>query len=151
MGVSTFHPQPTYGGIPMPLKLTAATSITFLDSLFVQLINDILDKSPGDVSNGVILNFRDPTYSAENGGFHPVELAVSPKGDLLYLTDFSFAGMPPFVELGIELDWNFERDSFRQFDSFYGLECGRGLLGLYTKNFAAYYEGGCFEVEVTPL
>ena len=31
------------------------------------------------------------------------------------------------VELGIELDWNFEQGSFRQFDSFYDLECGRGL------------------------
>jgi hypothetical protein len=133
----------------LTLKLTATTSITFLDSQFVQLINDILLKSPGDVSNGVILNFRDPTYSAEKGGFHPVELSLSPSGDLLYLTGFAYFGVPPFVELGIELDWNFEQDSFRQFDSFYDLECGRALLGLYTKNFVAYHKGGRYETEVT--
>ncbi len=55
------------------------------------------------------------------------------------------------VELGIELDWNFEQNSFRQFDSIYDLECGRGLLGLYTRNFVAYFRGGCFRTEVTTL
>jgi hypothetical protein len=55
------------------------------------------------------------------------------------------------VELGIELDWSFEHDYFRQFDSMYDLECGRGLLGLYTRNFAAYYDSGVYRVEVTPL
>jgi hypothetical protein len=135
----------------MPLEINPQTRIAMLGPEFVQVINSVMRSANTPNGDGVILNFRDPEYCAEKGGFHPVELAVSPKGDLLYLTDFSFAGMPPFVELGIELDWNFEQDSFRQFDSFYDLECGRGLLGLYTKNFVAYHKGGCYEVEVTAL
>jgi hypothetical protein len=59
--------------------------------------------------------------------------------------------MPPFVELGIELDWSFEQDSFRQFDGMYDLVCGRSLLGLYLANFTAYYNSGVYEVEVTRL
>ena len=59
--------------------------------------------------------------------------------------------MPPFTELGIELDWSFEQDSFRQYDSFYDLECGRGLLGLYLANFTAYYNSGVYQVEMTRL
>ena len=55
------------------------------------------------------------------------------------------------AELGIELDWSFEQDSFRQFDDMYDLECGRSLLGLYTRNFAAYYRSGVYDVEVTTL
>ena len=136
----------------MSIQLNPVTRITFLNPDFVQTVNNILQSS-ADVTNGngFVLNFRDPTYSATNGGYHPVELAVSPKGDLLYLTDFSFAGVPPFAELGIELDWNFEMDSFRQFDSMYGLECGRGLLGLYLANFTSYYKSGIYRVEVTAL
>ena len=135
----------------MPLEINPQTRITMLDPGFVQVINSVMRSSDAANDSGVILNFRDPTYSAENGGFHSVELSLSPSGDLLYLTDFAYFGTPPFAELGIELDWNFERDSFRQFDCFYDLECGRGLLGLYTKNFVAYHKGGVYEVEVTAL
>ena len=135
----------------MPLEINPQTKITILDPEFVRVINDVIHSARKPNDDGVIINFRDPTHSAEKGGFHPVELSISPSGDLLYLTDFAYFGLPPFVELGIDLDWNFEQDSFRQFDSIYDLECGRGLLNLYLSNFNAYYKSGCFEVEVTPI
>jgi hypothetical protein len=135
----------------MPITINPQTRITLLEPNFVSVVNDLLKDTSLDTSEVIALNFRDPTYSAENGGYHPVEIHVDSKGDVLSITDFAYFGMPPFAELGIELDWNFEQDSFRQFDSFYDLECGRGLLGLYIKNFVAYHKGGCFEVEVTTL
>ena len=134
------------------MNLNPQTKITMLDPDFVSVVNNILESSPDTSSNsGVIINFRDVTYSADKGGYHPAELSISPLGKLLYLTDFAYFGVPPLVELGIELDWNFEQDSFRQYDSFYDLECGRSLLGLYTRNFAAYYHSGVYQVEVTTL
>ena len=133
------------------MQINAQTKVTLLPPEFVRIINGVIQSSSETANgNGVIINFRDPTYSADSGGYHPVELSLSPSGDLQYLTDFAYFGMPPFTELGIELDWNFEQDSFRQFDCFYALECGRGLLGLYTKNFTAYYLSGVYEVEVSP-
>ena len=136
----------------MTQQINPYTAITLLDPDFVKVINNILESYPETSNgNGIILNFRDPKYSAEAGGFHPLEVSIDAQGDLLYLTDFAYFGMPPFVELGIELDWNFEMVSFRQFDSFYDLECGRGLLSLYIKNFVAYFHSGVFEVEVTAI
>ena len=135
----------------MPIEINPQTKITMLDPGFVSVLNDELKDTTLNGSGIVALNFRDSTYSAERGGYHPVEIHVDSKGDVLSITDFAYVGIPPFDELGIELDWNFEMNSFRQFDSFYDLACGRGLLGLYTKNFVAYYSGGCFEVEVTTL
>jgi hypothetical protein len=136
----------------MPLEINPQTRITMLDPEFVRVINNIFKSSPETSNgNGVVLNFRDPNYSAESGGYHPVEISFDSKGNILYLTDFAYFGMPPFTELGIELDWNFEMNSFRQFDNFYDLECGRGLLGLYTKNFVAYHGSGVYQIEVTPL
>ena len=35
-------------------------------------------------SEAVVLNFRDPTYSAENGGYHPVEIRLENDGDGCY-------------------------------------------------------------------
>ena len=135
----------------MALEINPFTKITTLDPVFVQVIDSVIHSADTPNGDGAIVNFRDPDYCAEKGGFHPVELSLSPSGDLLYLVDFSFAGKPPFRELGIELEWNFEQETFRQFDSFYDLECGRGLLGLYTKNFVAYYRSGVYEVEVTSI
>ena len=135
------------------MQLNPQTKITMLPPEFVRVINGAV-KSSSEVANGdgVIINFRDPTYNATNGGYHPVEIHVDSKGDVLSITDFAYFGCPPFVELGIELDWSFiEHGYFRQFDSMYDLECGRSLLGLYTRNFAAYYDSGVYRVEVTPL
>jgi hypothetical protein len=135
----------------MSITVNPQTKITMLDPEFVSVVNDLLKDTSLNGSGIVALNFRDPSYSATNGGYHPVEIHVNSKGDVLSITDFAYFGSPPFVELGIELDWSFEMDSFRQFDSFYDLECGRGLLGLYTKNFVAYHKDGCYETEITAL
>ena len=135
----------------MSITVNPQTKITMLDPGFVSVINDQLKDTSLNGSGIVALNFRDPTYSAENGGYHPVEIHVDSKGEVLSITDFAFFGCPPMVELGIELDWSFEMDSFRQFDSMYDLECGRSLLGLYLANFTAYYDSGVYQVEVTTL
>ena len=135
----------------MTITVNPQTRITILDPDFVSTINNLLKDTSLEAPEIVALNFRDPTYSAENGGYHPVEIHVDSKGDILSITDFAYFGMPPMVELGIELDFSFEHDHFRQFDSFHDLECGRGLLGLYLANFTAYYNTGVYRVEVTPL
>ena len=135
----------------MTLVINPETKITILDPEFVQAINSVIQSADAPDGDGVIINFRDPSYSAGKGGYHPVEIHVDSKGDVLCITDFAYFGAPPMVELGIELDWNFEQNSFRQFDSFYDLECGRGLLGLYMKNFVAYQKSDVYRVEVTPL
>jgi hypothetical protein len=73
-----------------------------------------IDQSGLDTSNGVILNFRDPDYDQESGGFHPVEIAICVDGKIHYITDFFYVGMPPFAELVKELDFDFELKLFFQ-------------------------------------
>ena len=135
----------------MSITVNPQTIITMLDPSFVSVVNDLLKDTSLNGSGIVAVNFRDPSYSAENGGYHPVEIHIDSNGNLLSITDFAYFGCPPMVELGIELDWSFEHDYFRQFDSMHDLECGRGLLGLYIRNFTAYYSSGVYRVEVTPL
>jgi hypothetical protein len=137
---------------PKPMQLNPQTKVTVLPPEFTQVIDSVVQSSPEAANgSGVIINFRDKSYSAASGGNHPVEVHIDSKGNLLSITDFAYFGVPPFVELGIELDWSFEQDSFRQFDDMYDLECGRGLLGLYLANFTAYFNSGVYQVEVTRL
>ena len=135
----------------MTITVNPQTRITLFDPEFVSALNNLLKETTPEKSSVIALNFRDPNYSATAGGYHPVEIHVDSKGDVLSITDFAYFGTPPFVELGIELDFSFEHNYFRQFDNLYELECGRGLLGLYTRNFTAYYNSGAYQVDVTPL
>ena len=135
----------------MTITVNPQTRITMLDPDFISVVNKLLEDTSLNGPGIIALNFRDPKYSATNGGYHPVEIHVDSKGDVLCITDFSFAGAHPFIELGIELDWSFDQGYFRQFDTVHDLVCGRSLLGLYLANFTAYFQSGVYQVEITSL
>ncbi|MBW9971757.1 DUF2787 domain-containing protein, partial [Escherichia coli] len=64
----------------------------------------------GRRSHAVTLNFRDPDYSAEQGGYHPVEIRLVRLGDewcLDYATDFGYVGnVYPELEKIIDISWS---------------------------------------------
>ncbi|KMV31198.1 hypothetical protein AB733_06620 [Photobacterium swingsii] len=73
-------------------------------------LNHVLSKhSEIQGKKSIIVNFRDKSYSAENGGYHPVEIALSQVSDdhysILYITDFSYCGNAyPELERDIDFD-----------------------------------------------
>ena len=99
----------------------------------------------------VIFNFRDPNYSAETGGYHPVEIMVEKDGSLVYVTDFTYVGQGEFAELTTELNWDFRCNEYEQL--WYGtnlpLHVGAEMFGIWQKNFLSYYGDEVFQVEVT--
>ncbi|HDZ3733001.1 TPA: DUF2787 domain-containing protein [Vibrio harveyi] len=103
----------------------------------------------------VVINFRDGTYSAENGGYHPVEIRLVRNGEQWifdYITDFAYHGYP-FAELVKEIDFDFGNGVGRVvFQQDKPITCDEieELYQLWENNFIAYYETGAFdEVEVT--
>lgn len=100
---------------------------------------------------GFIITFRDPRYSAEEGGYHPVEFAIDGAGKVLSITDFSYAGILPFAKLEKELDFDFRAGIFRQMGVDYPIAKGRELFQIFQQNFCTYYSSRVFEVTVTPL
>ncbi|WP_158133147.1 DUF2787 domain-containing protein [Vibrio navarrensis] len=96
-------------------------------------------------SQSVVMNFRDSSYNAEDGGFHPVEIALGLSSDgrwnIEYITDFAYVGSY-FPELERCLNFDF-RDQ-----SFFAQYCGWGpikgnrsaveLYQLWESNFLAY-------------
>ena len=78
-----------------------------------QCLVDALNQHPElhsglEETNSVTFNFRDKSYSADNGGFHPVEIALTKEADhtwqYAYTTDFVGNHYP---ELAKELDFDF--------------------------------------------
>ncbi len=110
-----------------------------------------IDKSAIDTANGVVINYRDPDYSAKYGGYHPVEVAINQNGALLYITDFAYAGHPPFAELAKEIDFDFSCQLFQHYGIDHPLIRGKALYKLWQSNFCAYYKQRVYQTEVTSL
>ena len=108
-------------------------------------------------ANSVIFNFRDKSYSAENGGFHPVEIALTKEADntwqYTYITDFAFVGNH-YPELAKELDFDFLSGEW--FASYLGRYssikddgAAKELYQLWEHNFLAYADMGMYdEIEI---
>ena len=98
-------------------------------------------------------NFRNPGYSAEQGGVHPVEIRlVRGLNDWLfdYVTDFSYQGLGQDAELCKELDFNFldEEHSMLGWGPLRLAEA-RELFDIWQSNFIAYCRLECFSITVS--
>ena len=108
--------------------------------------------APISDSLGITLNFRDADYSAETGGYHPVEIRIvkhNSQWQFDYITDFSYQGFP-FPELVKEIDICYQS---KQVYSLYGGNLNKQdadeLIELFLNNFICYVETGGFSVSVT--
>ena len=55
-----------------------------IEKALVQILEKELSKIDCNGSQSIILNFRDPTYSATTGGYHPVEIMLNQQGVIKY-------------------------------------------------------------------
>ena len=98
-------------------------------------------------------NFRNPGYSAEQGGVHPVEIRlVRGLDDWLvdYVTDFSYQGLGQDAELCKELDFNFLDDEhYLQGWGPIQRSEAHELFTLWQTNFVAYCRMAYFTVTVS--
>ena len=98
-----------------------------------------------DLTNktSVTLNFRDPDYSAEKGGYHPVEINLKRKGDewhILYITDFCYVGIGPYAELVKDLDFDFGAGVFQTQYGYYRIEEASDIYPVWEQNFVFYWQ-----------
>ncbi|MGY3947276.1 hypothetical protein BJP24_15525 [Aeromonas allosaccharophila] len=98
-------------------------------------------------------NFRNPGYSVEQGGVHPVEIRLIRGLDgwlFDYVTDFSYQGLGQDAELCKELDFNLSCDEhyLLGWGPLPGVEA-RELFTLWQSNFIIYAQLGYFTVTVS--
>ncbi|MDO9256331.1 MAG: DUF2787 family protein [Bacteroidales bacterium] len=120
--------------------------------LILILNNEIELHSEVDTSSGCIFNFRDPGYSAESGGYHPVEIYIDENGRFQNLTDFAYVGGDGhYAELVKELNFDFSYGLFQHMGRNYPIAQGKGLFEIWQSNFCAYYQNKVFTVTVEEL
>ncbi|MCG6405358.1 DUF2787 domain-containing protein [Vibrio fluvialis] len=137
--------------LPISDKLHALLS----EQLTKQLVND----SSGTLaaSRYLVFNFRDKSYSAEEGGFHPVEMGIchTTSGDwsIEYITDFAYIGNY-YPELERSLDFDFRVGEFfvahQGWLPMQGCRDAKELYQLWESNFLAYVDMDAFdEIKIT--
>ena len=112
----------------------------------VGVLSQAIKNSGKNGEEALCLNFRDPDYSPENGGFHPVEVMVSDAGVIQYITDFAYAGYP--AELVKEVDFDFAVGVFQHFGEERFIGHSHTFFNLWQFNFCTYYKMGVFNVTV---
>ena len=131
------------------MKIYTAACPYPLGKAFVSILDTEVEKSGESTESGIVVTFCDDNYDPEKGGWHPVEVRISPDGTIEYVTDLAYVGTSPCAELAKEIDFNFSLGLFQHFGREHPLEEGRDLFTLWQTNFVAYYEMGIYLVLVT--
>lgn len=117
---------------------------------FIKIIVEYLPPPPL-TPPAVTLNFRDPKYSAESGGFHPVEIRLIHHADVWYfdyLTDFSYMGGPwPELEKELDISWS-QSYVWHYLMGDIDIEEGGALFELWQRNFIHYWKMKIYTVSV---
>jgi len=133
------------------MKIKTHTKSLVLIAQLISVLEKETESLDAEFFDQVILNFRDPSYSAETGGYHPVEISLTATGDLLYITDFAYVGAGEMSELEKELDFDFLIELFQQCGRDYLITEGAELFKIWQENFCGYYHSGTYEIEITTL
>ena len=132
-------------------KLTLPVSVDLQDTL-----NRVISESGKWTSmiQSVVINFREKSYSPENGGYHPVEVRITRLNDQWvfdYITDFSYCGLMPELEKEIDFDFGHGVAYIRYMGEVPITESSVAeFYSMWETNFLSYIGMDCFdEVKVT--
>ena len=115
---------------------------------------DELDQSDVTANvNSITFNFRSPDYTAESGGYYPVEINIERQGNtwqLCYITDFAYVGSGYFTELAKNTDFDFTHDEFQSVLGIDRLSNAAEFYLIWEANFLEYAVNfEVFELSIT--
>jgi len=137
----------------MKLNFDKAQCFTVPEKLY-RLLNAELATltTPALATNAITFNFRGNDYSADKGGYHPVEIRLELHNSLwqfIYITDFSYQGFP-YPELVKEIDFCFQS---KQVCSLYGGNLsrrdGNDLFKIFLSNFIEYHAMEAYSASIS--
>ena len=131
-------------GLPLPVSSMFAVCLT-------ELLNT--HKPTWQKAHAVTMNFRDPSYGPESGGFHPVEIRLQRRGNLwslVYMTDFSYVGMGDYAELAKEVDFDFSsQEGLVAHVHIVPLSELREFYEMWESNFLSYLSLGVYNLTLS--
>lgn len=121
------------------LKIVGSPVGYTINKDFETILNSLV-KENGDY----IISFKSSDYSAESGGYRPVEVMIR-DSQVIYVTDFTYVGSGLYAELVKGMDWDFTARECGQTGMYFDLEEAVELWRLYQSNFVDYFKAGKFD------
>lgn len=121
---------------------------------FIEIVSKEIafSECSSDKAKSLTLNFKDPEYGPEIGGYHPVEVRLEKQTNnwkFAYVTDFSYQGRHT-PELVKEIDICFSSNRvFHLLVGWLNHHEAKELFALFISNFIEYYRTGCYQVSIT--
>ena len=137
----------------MALQIEQVPGLKVPDS-FIEIVSRevAFSECSNDKTKSLTLNFKDPEYGPETGGFHPVEVRLEKhinNWKFAYITDFSYQGNV-YPELVKEIDICFaSKRVFHLLVGWLDHYEAKELFTLFVSNFVEYYRTGCYQVSIT--
>lgn len=133
------------------MTIKTQTSAFQISETLAQLLTDTLTALGGYPHRSITVNFRDPSYSAEKGGYRQVEIRIDDHGEIAYITEFSYFGSGDFSELGKATDFDFSMGHYSNEYRSYPIndEAVEEFYRIWEQNFCAYVVMGVFLIEAT--
>jgi hypothetical protein len=116
----------------------------------IDIVTQHMKSSDNQPTGITSIHFKDSTYSAVHGGFHPVEVGIHQTNGqvfILYITDYSFADDSP-NELIKDIDFDFGNQVV--FSKYLGWQrlntsVSKELYDLWESNFLSYIDMDAFD------
>ena len=124
-------------GLVVPVSKSLCNLLT--ESLTQNI--DVIVAITNSKATAITFNFRSPDYSAELGGYHPVEIHIERNGDtwrLCYITDFAYVGSGYCTELAKDADFDFQQGVFQSLVGIYPLHTAKSFYSIWESNFMEY-------------
>jgi hypothetical protein len=109
-----------------------------------------IDKAGIPEASAAYIHFRDKSgYTAEHGGFRPVEIYINEAGIIQYITEFCYVGTPPMEELAKSADFDLSQSVYQDLSGCYPLKSSdvRSFWKLWVGNFIEYHKMDIYTLE----
>ena len=140
--------------LPIQIDLQSGRKLLPVTLSLTQILKRLLvDANMPPNSKAVTINFRDPSYCAESGGFHPVEIrleysSTTSMWQFCYITDFAYQGRY-YPELEKDIDFNFtEASGYQTYVGHHPLSHFSGLYRLWEANFRSYLVDDIYQITI---
>lgn len=119
---------------------------------FITLLANVIERHPKVFS--ITLNYSNADYTAETGGYRPVEIRLKRKQGnhwhICYVTEFTYAATPFGQESAYAIDFDFSQARGYQLGMTSGPITAYGpLFSLWQRNFCRYHSHDVYQCKIS--
>ncbi|WP_371377716.1 DUF2787 family protein [Thalassotalea aquiviva] len=133
------------------MKIKRNTELSLPDTFYQLIEKEIIEASkPDEGAKRITLNFLDPGYCAQTGGYHPVNVGLvkdMKEWRLISISDYAYQGLSNDLVKEIDICFTTNK-AYSMFTEWLDSGDSQELLSMLLNNFVEYYDMGVYRTAV---